>query len=99
MSIRLHWYLPTIGDRREIVGAGDDSQLAVGPSASRIRPPTIAYLGEIARTAEPLGFESVLTPTGSWCEDAWIRRPFEDAARARFGVHRRPLMRGASFKS
>ena len=72
MGIHLHWYLPTNGDSREIVGSGDDSQFAVGPSASRIRPPTIAYLGEIARTAELLGFESVLTPTGSWCEDAWV---------------------------
>jgi len=72
MSIHLHWYLPTNGDSREIVGSGDDSHLAVGPSASRIRPPTIAYLGQIARTAELLGFEAVLTPTGTWCEDAWI---------------------------
>jgi alkanesulfonate monooxygenase len=37
-----------------------------------MRPPTIAYLGEIARTAELLGFEAVLTPTGTWCEDAWV---------------------------
>jgi alkanesulfonate monooxygenase len=72
MSIHLHWYLPTNGDSREIVGSGDDSHLAVGPSTSTIRPPTIAYLGEIARTAELLGFEAVLTPTGTWCEDAWI---------------------------
>ena len=72
MTVHLHWYLPTNGDSREIVGSGDDSHLAVGPSASRIRPPTIAYLGEIARTAELLGFEAVLTPTGTWCEDAWI---------------------------
>lgn len=71
MSIHLHWYLPTNGDSREIVGSGDDSHVAVGP-ASRIRPPTIAYLGEVARTAELLGFEAVLTPTGTWCEDAWI---------------------------
>ncbi|OAN37816.1 LLM class flavin-dependent oxidoreductase [Mycolicibacterium iranicum] len=70
MSIRLHWYLPTNGDSREIVGSGDDSHL--GPTAGGIRPPTIAYLGEIARTAELLGFEAVLTPTGTWCEDAWI---------------------------
>ena len=68
MTIHLHWYLPTNGDSREIVGSGDDSHLSVGPSASRIRPPTIAYLGEIARTAELLGFEAVLTPTGTWCE-------------------------------
>lgn len=72
MSIHLHWYLPTNGDSREIVGSGDDSHFAAGPSASRIRLPTIAYLGEIARTAELLGFEAVLTPTGTWCEDAWI---------------------------
>jgi alkanesulfonate monooxygenase len=72
VSIRLHWYLPTNGDSREIVGSGDDSQYAVGPTAGRIRPPTIAYLGEIARTAELLGFESVLTTTGTWCEDAWV---------------------------
>ena len=72
MSIQLHWYLPTNGDSREIVGSGNDSQLAVGPSASKIRPPTFAYLSEIARTAELLGFEAVLTPTGTWCEDAWI---------------------------
>ncbi len=70
MSIHLHWYLPTNGDSREIVGSGDDSHL--GPTAGGIRPPTIAYLGEIARTAELLGFEAVLTPTGTWCEDAWI---------------------------
>jgi len=38
MSIHLHWYLPTNGDSREIVGSGDDSHVAVGPSASRIRP-------------------------------------------------------------
>ena len=72
MTLHLHWYLPTNGDSREIVGSGDDSHLALGPSASRIRPPSIGYLGEIARTAERLGFESVLTPTGTWCEDAWI---------------------------
>jgi alkanesulfonate monooxygenase len=72
MSIHLHWYLPTNGDSREILGSGDDSHLAAGPSSNGIRPPTIAYLGEIARTAELLGFEAVLTPTGTWCEDAWI---------------------------
>jgi alkanesulfonate monooxygenase len=72
MSIHVHWYLPTNGDSREIVGSGDDSHFAVGPTASRIRPPTIDYLTEIARTAERLGFEAVLTPTGTWCEDAWI---------------------------
>jgi alkanesulfonate monooxygenase len=31
MSIHVHWYLPTNGDNREIVGAGDRSP---GPSPS-----------------------------------------------------------------
>ena len=72
MSIHLHWYLPTNGDSREIVGSGDDSHVIDGVSRSSFRKPTIEYLAEIARTAELLGFEAVLTPTGTWCEDAWI---------------------------
>ena len=37
------------------------------------RPPgLVAYLGQIARSAEQLGFEAALTPTGAWCEDAWL---------------------------
>jgi alkanesulfonate monooxygenase len=36
------------------------------------RPPTLAYLGEVARAAEAQNFHAVLTPTGTWCEDAWI---------------------------
>lgn len=71
-GIHLHWYLPTNGDSREIVGAGDDSHLASGPSRSTFRPATLEYLTLIAKTAETLGFEAVLTPTGTWCEDAWI---------------------------
>src|SRR6202034_421826 len=36
------------------------------------RPPDLAYLGQVARSAEQLGFTGVLTPTGTWCEDAWL---------------------------
>jgi alkanesulfonate monooxygenase len=32
----------------------------------------VPYLGQIARSAEQLGFEAALTPTGAWCEDAWL---------------------------
>lgn len=71
MSIHLHWYLPTNGDSRGIVGAGDDSQHISGISG-QFRPATLDYLIDIARSAERLGFEGVLTPTGSWCEDAWL---------------------------
>lgn len=71
-GIHVHWYLPTNGDSREIVGSGDDSHLGNGPSGVSWRNPSIDYLEQIARTAELLGFEAVLTPTGTWCEDAWI---------------------------
>ena len=37
-----------------------------------VRPPDIEYLAQIAKAAEQLGFEAVLTPTGTWCEDAWL---------------------------
>lgn len=72
MSLHLHWYLPTNGDSREIVGSGDDSHVIDGVTRTTFRRPTIDYLADIARTAERLGFEAVLTPTGTWCEDAWI---------------------------
>ncbi|MFJ5158655.1 LLM class flavin-dependent oxidoreductase [Pantoea sp. NPDC088449] len=71
MSLHLHWYLPTNGDSREIVGAGDDSQHIAGIGQD-YRAATLDYLIDIARSAERLGFEGVLTPTGSWCEDAWL---------------------------
>jgi alkanesulfonate monooxygenase len=58
-----HWFLPTAGDSRDVV--------AVGEGGHR-RPPDIDYLASVARTAESLGFTGVLTPTGTWCEDAWI---------------------------
>ena len=69
MSLTFHWFLPTNGDGRDIVGGGHG--VATG-AAGAIRPPTVEYLGQIARSAEQLGFTGALTPTGSWCEDAWL---------------------------
>src|SRR5579863_7477371 len=69
MSLRFHWFLPTNGDGRDIVGGGHG--VAVG-AAGAIRPPSVKYLGQIARSAEQLGFEGALTPAGAWCEDAWL---------------------------
>ncbi len=66
MTVHLHWFLPTSGDGRQIVGAGH------GDRAPVVRPATIDYLAQVARSAEQLGFEAVLTPTGTWCEDAWL---------------------------
>jgi alkanesulfonate monooxygenase len=73
MSVTLHWFLPTTGDSRTDLSQGN----AVGAERHREldeggRPPTIDYLGQIARSAEQLGFDAALTPTSSWCEDAWI---------------------------
>ena len=78
MSLQFHWFLPTTGDSRSLVGGGHSVPRGIGQSgqgvgsASQFRPPTIDYLAQVARTAELLGFTGVLTPTGTWCEDAWL---------------------------
>ncbi|MFJ1759766.1 LLM class flavin-dependent oxidoreductase [Amycolatopsis sp. NPDC088138] len=69
MSIRLHWFLPTSGDGRTIVERFHANRSA-GPAAQR--DPDLDYLAQVARAAERQGFEGVLTPTGTWCEDAWL---------------------------
>ncbi|MCK9249186.1 MAG: LLM class flavin-dependent oxidoreductase [Solirubrobacteraceae bacterium] len=40
--------------------------------AGQDREPTIGYLGQIARSAEQLGFSGALLPTSTWCEDPWV---------------------------
>jgi alkanesulfonate monooxygenase len=45
--------------------------VAAGAEAHR-RPPSLEHLALVARAAEHVGFDAVLTPTGTWCEDAWI---------------------------
>jgi alkanesulfonate monooxygenase len=67
--LQFHWFLPTYGDSRYIVGGGHG--LPAGAAAGS-RPATIDYLTQIARSAEQLGYVGALTPTGAWCEDAWI---------------------------
>jgi alkanesulfonate monooxygenase len=74
MGVVLHWFLPTNGDSRTDLSLGN----AVGAAGSRAveggdeRAPDIGYIGQIARSAEHVGFTGALTPTSSWCEDAWI---------------------------
>lgn len=71
--MRFHWFLPTGGDGRAITGGGHGLARRHGQaSAAASRPPSIDYLGQVARAAEQLGFEAVLTPTGTYCEDAWL---------------------------
>lgn len=68
MSLKFHWFLPTNGgDGRHVVGGGHG--LAPGSSG---RPADVAYLTQVARAAEDNGFAAALTPTGAWCEDAWL---------------------------
>ncbi|GIM91099.1 LLM class flavin-dependent oxidoreductase [Paractinoplanes toevensis] len=67
-DLRFHWFLPTNGgDGRHIVGGGHGT-----PAMAGGRPASVGYLGQIARSAEQLGFSAALTPTGAWCEDAWL---------------------------
>ncbi|MFT4043528.1 MAG: LLM class flavin-dependent oxidoreductase [Gordonia sp. (in: high G+C Gram-positive bacteria)] len=67
-ALKFHWFLPTNGgDSRNVVGGGHG---VVAGAAGR--PSSAQYLGQIARSAEQLGFEAALTPTGAWCEDAWV---------------------------
>lgn len=73
-SVKLHWFLPTAGDSRTNVGLGGATGVD-GPRADEDRGERIAtidYIGQIARSAEQLGFEAALTPTSSWCEDSWV---------------------------
>jgi alkanesulfonate monooxygenase len=74
MGVVLHWFLPTNGDSRTDLSLGN----AVGVAGTRVtaggteRAPDVGYIGQIARSAEQLGFAAALTPTSSWCEDAWV---------------------------
>ena len=88
-ALHFHWFLPTNGDGREIVSGGHG--IGTG-AAGGIRPATVKYLGQIARSAEQLGFEAALTPTGAWCEDAWLTTAMlvESTERLKFLVAFRP---------
>lgn len=66
-QLRWHWFLPTSGDGRNVTNVVD----RLGQTAMP-RPADVEYLAEVAKAAERAGFEAVLTPTGSGCEDAWV---------------------------
>jgi alkanesulfonate monooxygenase len=69
VSIQLHWFLPTYGDSRLIVGGGHGLPAGVAHSD---RDASIDYLASIVRAAETFGFTGALIPTGAWCEDAFV---------------------------
>lgn len=60
--IEMNWFLPTGGDSRDVL-----------PDENSInRAPSHEYLAQIAQACEDLGFEALLTPCGTGCEDAWL---------------------------
>ncbi|WP_043650140.1 LLM class flavin-dependent oxidoreductase [Nocardia thailandica] len=87
--LRFHWFLPTYGDSRYLVGGGHGTAVT---AAGGDRPAGIGYLSQIARAAEQLGFEAALTPTGAWCEDAWLTTAVlaRESERLKFLVAFRP---------
>ncbi|MFI1287964.1 LLM class flavin-dependent oxidoreductase [Streptomyces sp. NPDC020792] len=89
MTLAFHWFLPTNGDSRHVVGGGHGTPAT--PSGGD-RPPSVAYLTRIASAAEDLGFTGALTPTGAWCEDAWLTTAMvsQHTERLRFLVAFRP---------
>ena len=97
MSLRFHWFLPTNGgDGRHVVGGSHG--VAAGASG---RPASVPYLGQIARSAEQLGFEAALTPTGAWCEDAWLSTAMLSSVseRLKFLVAFRPGLTSATLSA
>ena len=66
-ALSFHWFLPTQGDGRRLIEELRPVGVAGGP-----RAPSLRYLTQVALAAEELGFEGALTPTGLWCEDAWV---------------------------
>lgn len=69
MPVKLHWFLPTYGDSRLIVGGGHGTPAGVAHSD---RDASADYLASIVRAAETFGFTGALIPTGAWCEDAFV---------------------------
>jgi alkanesulfonate monooxygenase len=83
MSLKLHWFLPTSGDSRTVTPFGPDGHF---------RPPTLEYIAQVAQAADRLGFDGVLTPTGTPCEDAWLMTAalIRETERLKFLVAFRP---------
>lgn len=66
-GLTFHWFLPTQGDGRRLIEESRLPGRAGGPRAA-----SLGYLTQVALAAEELGFEGALTPTGLWCDDAWV---------------------------
>ena len=58
--MQVFWFIPTHGDSRYL-GTGEGA-----------REVNYDYLKQIAQSADNLGYEGVLIPTGRSCEDPWV---------------------------
>ncbi len=89
--LKFHWFLPTQGDGRALIETGGTGPTGV---AGGLRDSSISYLTRIATAAEDLGFEAALTPTGAWCDDAWMVTAMlsETSERLKFLIAFRPGM-------
>ena len=87
--MKFHWFLPTQGDGRGLIETGDAPPPGV---AGGLREASIAYLSRVVTAAEDLGFEAALTPTGGWCDDAWVVTAMlsETSERLKFLIAFRP---------
>ena len=90
MAAKFFWFLPTNGDSRSIVALSHTATHQSIPNG--YRPASRRYLAEVARAADRLGFEGVLTPTGTFCEDAWLSAAalLSETERLKFLVAFRP---------
>jgi alkanesulfonate monooxygenase len=61
--MKIHWFLPTGGDSRDVLPEGERAHW---------RPPSHDYLAQVAVACDRLGYDAVLTPCGTMCEDAWL---------------------------
>ncbi|BAF54279.1 LLM class flavin-dependent oxidoreductase [Corynebacterium glutamicum] len=96
MTLTFHWFLSTSGDSRGIIGGGHGAE-----KSGTSRELSHSYLKQLALAAETNGFESVLTPTGTWCEDAWITDAslIEATKRLKFLVALRPGQIGPTLSA
>lgn len=58
--MKIFWFIPTHGDSRYL------------GTAEGARQVNHDYLKQVAQTADSLGYEGVLIPTGRSCEDPWV---------------------------
>ena len=90
MSLQLHWFLPTSGDGRGVVRRRHQPTDPTGRSPTA--HPTSSTSPRWPERLSSTGSPRVLTPTGTWCEDAWLTTAalIRETERLKFLVAFRP---------